>query len=246
MHAVLAGVAVLVAGLVLAFGLKRYSVGDSVTFLALMLLPLLTYGVASGMVQEFSAPGGWGAKFREIADTRVQPAQAAKLPFEGDMVAKGGRDYLNEITSRLTPGKPLALTLQLGRAGYYNPDVIGDYIRVMSAADPGMSVMVIDRDGRYVASTRGSVVLQQLPSPDFARQFIGAIEGDDAASIAGLPGFQDQAVSDSASNVEALTRMDTIDVSRLVAVDAERRPEGFVPRDQIVSRLLIGLASTQR
>jgi hypothetical protein len=245
MEAVFASVAVLAAGILLAFGIKRFSLGDSVTFLALMLLPLLTYGVASGMVQEFTAPGGWGAKFREAAEKPVQPAPLAKLAFEGDLVAKGGADYLNEVTARLTPGKPLALTLQLGRSGYYDPRAIAEYIRVISTADPAVAVVVVDPDGRYVASARGATVAQQLPSPEFANALISAIESGNAEAILALPGFSHQAIADSANNVQALEKMETEDVTRLVALDADGRPVGFVLRDQIVSQLLISLASTQ-
>lgn len=245
MEAVLASGAVLVAGILLAFGIKHFSLGDSVTFLALMLLPLLTYGVASGMVQEFAAPGGWSAKFREVADQPVQPAPLAKLAFEGDMVAKGGADFLQEVTAELTPGKPLALTLQLGRRGYYDPRAIAEYIRVMSAADPALAVVVVDGDGRYVASARGATVAQQLPSPDFSNALIAAIESGKSEAVLALPGFSHQAIADTASNVQALEKMEAENLSRLVALDADGRPQGFVLRDQIVSQLLIGLASTR-
>ena len=70
--AVLISFTVLVLATGLFFGLKRYAGGvDSAVFVALLLTPLLLYLSLSGRLQEFSGPGGWGAKFRDIAHDSV-------------------------------------------------------------------------------------------------------------------------------------------------------------------------------
>jgi uncharacterized membrane protein len=71
---IVAGLAAFVIGIVLAEIISFAKMGDSATFIALLLIPLFVYAIASGKVQEFSAPGGWGAKFRDAATEKVRPS----------------------------------------------------------------------------------------------------------------------------------------------------------------------------
>ena len=79
MQAVLLAGGAFVLAFAVALAISRMTVGDSATFIALLLTPLLVYGVASGKIQEFSAPGGWGAKFREAAQATVTPTGLTSL-----------------------------------------------------------------------------------------------------------------------------------------------------------------------
>lgn len=45
---------------------KGVGIGDSATTVALLLVPLLVYGIVSGRLRELTGPGGWGAKFAEF------------------------------------------------------------------------------------------------------------------------------------------------------------------------------------
>ena len=74
MGAIYLTIGVFVGGVALAALIKMLKIGDSTTFIALLLTPLIVYGVASGKVQEFTAPGGWGAKFQEVAHEAVSTA----------------------------------------------------------------------------------------------------------------------------------------------------------------------------
>ena len=242
MEAVLAGVAVLAVGVLLAFGIKRFSLGDSVTFLALMLLPMLTYGVASGKVQEFTAPGGWGAKFREVADNQVDAVPITVL--DGAFVAKGGSYQLIEAARSIPPGQPVAVTLQLG-VDFYQEDAIRDYVQVLSAKDPEASVVIIDSAGKYIASAKGSVVLNLLGGPESTR-FMEVLTRGTPQDMLTTPGFSDKSIAETANNVAALEKMEHENTSRLVAVTSDNTPKGIVVRDMIVSRLLVGLAADKR
>jgi hypothetical protein len=245
MQALFIAAAVLVIGLGLAYGIKRFSLGDSVTLIALMIIPLLAYGVVSGGISEFTGPGGWGAKFREEAKKTIVPVPITSSIVEGEFIAKGDFGQLDNIDRNLTPGEPVAMTLQLGRGGYYQAPVITQYIKVLSQHDPDMSVVVIDANGKYVASAKGSVVLAQLTdtnNPERSTLFMNAVRGSDPAAILKIGGFSDKSISDTASNVDALRKMQTENTSRLVAVTPVGAPEGVVLRDMIVTRLLVELA----
>jgi hypothetical protein len=242
MQALLIAAAVLVVGLLLAYGIKRFSLGDSVTLIALMIIPLLAYGVVSGDISEFSGPGGWGAKFREEAKRTIEPIPLTTSIVEGEFIAKGDYVQLQNVDKKLQPGKPVALTLQLNRGGYYQPPVIAQYIRVLSQHDSDMSVVVIDQDGKYVASTKGNVLLSLLQDPEQTKAFMSALEGTTPGAILNIGGFSDKSISDKASNVEALQKMQAENTARLVAVTSAGKPEGIVLRDMIVTRLLVELA----
>jgi hypothetical protein len=246
MQALVIAAAVLVVGLLLAYAIKRFSLGDSVTLIALMIIPLLAYGVVSGDISEFTGPGGWGAKFREEAKRTIEPIPLTTSIVEGEFVAKGDDVQLENVDKKLQPGKPVALTLQLNRGSYYQPPVIAQYIRVLSQHDPDMSVVVIDQDGKYVASAKGNVLLAVLQDPEQTSAFMSALRGSSPAAILSVGGFSDKSISDKATNVEALQKMQAENTPRLVAVTATGMPEGIVVRDMIVTRLLVELAPEEK
>ena len=63
MQAILVAGGVFVLGLILAVAINRMKLGDSATLITLLLTPLLAYLIASGKLQEFTAPGGWAPSF---------------------------------------------------------------------------------------------------------------------------------------------------------------------------------------
>ena len=65
------GVFVIASGM--AWVLKRFEIADNVGFVALLVLPVVAYGVASGFVSKILTPGGWAAEFREIATAEISP-----------------------------------------------------------------------------------------------------------------------------------------------------------------------------
>src|SRR4030088_1040751 len=81
MQAIWLAIGAFVLAFAIAFAINRMKFGDSVTLIALLLTPLIVYGVASGKIQEFSAPGGWGAKFREAAQATVTTTALTKAPY---------------------------------------------------------------------------------------------------------------------------------------------------------------------
>lgn len=246
MQALLIAATVLIVGLLLAYGIKRFSLGDSVTLIALMIIPLLAYGVVSGDISEFTAPGGWGAKFREEAKRTIDPVPITTSIVEGEFVAKGDYVQLENVGEKLVPGKPVTMTLQLGRSGYYQPPVIAKYIEVLSQHDPDMSVVVINPDGKFVAAAKGDVVARLLKDPEQTGRFMSALNGSAPEAVLAIGGFSDKSISDTASNVDALQKMEAENTARLVVVTPAGTPEGVVLRDMIVTRLLVELAPEDR
>lgn len=54
---------------------KGVGIADSATTVALLLVPLLVYGIVSGRLRELTGPGGWGAKFAEF-ETELEKTKA--------------------------------------------------------------------------------------------------------------------------------------------------------------------------
>lgn len=245
MTAIIVAVGILLLGLVLAYAIKRLELGDSVTLIALLLIPLIAYGVASGDIREFTAPGGWGAKFRETASNKIEPVSVDLSIDEAQFVAKGSLVKLMNVGENLEPGKPVALTLQLGRGDYYVPDVIAEYIRVLSGNDANLTVIIVHQDGTYFAFADGKYLLNILQSEDRRALFMRALRTADGSGFEALTGVSKYKIGTDATNSEALKIMQEQNTSKLVAVSNDNRPIGLVLRDRIIAQLLVKLSEEQ-
>src|SRR5437868_14795086 len=119
MEAIGLAIGAFVLAFVVAYVINRNKIGDSATYIALLLTPMVVDGVASGKIQEFSAPGGWGAKFREAAQAKVAVTTTNLTPLSDavrqlDVVEKGGLSELQNLGPKLQKDKPIALSFQLG------------------------------------------------------------------------------------------------------------------------------------
>src|SRR5438552_4587118 len=104
MQAILLAAGAFILAFVVAFAINRMKFGDSATFVALLLTPMVVYGVASGKIQEFSAPGGWGAKFRDAAQAAVTPTALTtplnQIAQQFDIIKKAGLAELQGLGAR--------------------------------------------------------------------------------------------------------------------------------------------------
>ncbi|MEE8454687.1 MAG: CBS domain-containing protein [Limibaculum sp.] len=235
-------VAVFLIAAFIAWIIKRLNITDGVGFIALVVLPLAAYGVASGYVSEITTPGGWGAKFREVAGARIEPAPLADEIEDLMIIEKGGVSAIQRYRENLTPGRPIALTLQLGRSGYYNQRAIATYIRAFLTFDPMLTVVFEEGQRRFAGSSNGNSVLAALELDD-NRRLLGAIEDADLLKLKDLIVLTTNFVTPVTTNSEALNMMLRDGVDAIVAVDDQRRATGIVRRDEIVSRLMVKLAS---
>ena len=247
MQAILLALGVFIIGIVLAVAIKKMNAGDSATFIALLLTPLLVYGIASGKVQEFTAPGGWGAKFREVAQEPVTPVgllQLSQAIQQFDIIEKGGLDALAGLGTRLQKGKPIALTFQLGQR--YAVDAAIKYVEFLLLTDNEMSVLITDPDKRFVAMTEGTTMLTLLRAPNIGQQVISSLANNNRDYFVTLPGFHANSIKATDTNTVALEQMRAQNARAIVVVDNDNRPTGVVKRDDIVARLLEKLATPEK
>jgi hypothetical protein len=233
----------LVLGLVIAASLKRLQVTDSVGLVALLVLPLITYGVASGSIAKITGPGGLSAEFVRVAEATVKPTPLAEEVQDLSIIEKGGIREIQQYRDTLERGKPVAISLRLGRFGYYNRDVIAEYIRAFLTFDPNLTVIFLDdASGRFVASSNANSVLAALTLRDGDGGFVDALGANDLSRIESLIVLTTNFVTAETTNAEALRMMADDGVDAVVKTDPEGIAVGLVRRDQIMSGLMLGLA----
>jgi len=235
--------AVFIIAALVAWVLKRFQVTDSVGFIALIVLPLAAYGVATGYVQKITLPGGWAAEFRQIAAATIRPTRLADEVQDLSIIEKAGLSALQEQRENLEIGKPIAISLRIGRGGYYSEQAIAEYIRAFLPFDPNLTLIFLENDaGRFVASANGNSVLAALELRDNDQQFLRALEDADLIGLRRLVVLTTNSVAAETTNAEALQMMVNDGVDAIVKTDASGRAVGLVRKDEIISRLMVKLA----
>ncbi len=247
MQAILLAAGAFILAFVVAFAINRMKFGDSATFVALLLTPMVVYGVASGKIQEFSAPGGWGAKFRDAAQAAVTPTALTtplnQIAQQFDIIQKAGLAELQGLGARLQKGKPIALSFQLGQQNY-DVDVATKYIEFLLLTDNDMTVLIVDSGRHFVAMTEGTTMLTLLRNQ--GQQIRNALATADKDFFITLPGFHTNSIKATDSNATALEKMRAQNARSIVVVDDQGTPTGVVKLDDIVARLLEKLATPDK
>ncbi len=226
------GVATLIVTLFYQSGIT-----DSAIIIAVLFLPLLIYLVASGDVSEIGGPGGFKAKFREIANAPIDSnAEVEDL----QLIAKADMNALETRARRLRPGVPVALSFRMG--GGYDQWMTDAYIEMLQRLDPDLTVAFIDDNGIFKASSDASKVRAIINNDHFGAQMQLAITMSDLDELREVLTISTQSCGQGATNAEALKLMLKDGVKSLVVVDEQQRPIGVVRRDEIVATMLATLA----
>jgi hypothetical protein len=242
----IAGVLALGLCIVLLFALDRgFSNVDSVIFVSLLLFPLIIYLLLSGRLQEFSGPGGWGAKFRDLAGAPVEKGKIVEDTVALQTVRKGGLDNLERLISTLDPKLPNALTLRTG-GSRYTPQALTKYLQQLMAVGPSSYVVFVNgQQGKFIGSANASQVISLLQDPDAARAFVSTLRREDHAPR--LPFLVTKHLTPDDTNASALRKfLDTNADALVVLSEDETRPIGVVERDRLLTRLMVKLASEGR
>ncbi len=180
--ALFVAIAVFVVAALVAWILKRYSITDSAGFIVLVVLPIATYGIVSGYVSKITLPGGWAAEFREVAAAIIEPTALVEEVQGLEIIDKTGIDAIQNYLAEIDVGKPVAISLVLGRKNYYSDRAIITYIQAFQTFDPNLTVLFVEENTRkFVASTHGTSVLAalQLDFQSGNQRFLGALEDAD-------------------------------------------------------------------
>ncbi len=221
---------------------------DGSAFVAILLVPLIVYALVSGRLAEFSGPGGWGAKFRTATTSQVETSDITENIVALQAIEKGGLRQLSDAVKRLKPDLPNALTLHVGRRGYYVPEAIVKYLKTLMAAGPSTYVVFVDETkGQFVGSANASQVIALLESDatvgDFMRELA---QGSDENAFQGYNFLVRQSLSRDDSNKIALQKFLDTNAQALVVVSSDgQKPTGIVDRDRLMTKLMVKLAGDE-
>jgi CBS domain-containing protein len=242
--AILLSVFFLILGFSTLWFSQRYlKLEGEVVFVFLLLMPILVYAILSGRLGELKA-GGLEAKFVDVAKQSIELGSETIEPSVRDMetVAKGGARHLERTLRRLNESKPIVITLNLGRQGYYDRAVLIQYFEALSQYRNFKFAVILDEDNRFVAYMPSWAMLQLLRIQDLGNRFVQLINSGEKFEVIQYPGVITSTISTRTTNLEALKQMTERNIEALVVIDDDRKLRGVVEREQILSKLLIGLA----
>lgn len=246
--AIFVGAVVLFAAVILLYVVKRMlgSV-DGTAYIAILLVPLIAYTLASGQLAEFSGPGGWGAKFRAAATSSVETSEIIENAEALQAVEKGGLRELQAAVERLNPDLPNALTLRVGRSGYYAPDVIRQYLTTLMTVGPSTYVVfVADGTGQFIGSANASQVLAVFGSETTTNDFMYELEYGGETAFGEFNFLIKQSLSPDDPNAVALEKFLDTNAEALVVVSQDgRQPLGIVDRSRLMTKLMVKLAADE-
>jgi hypothetical protein len=238
-----AGVLVAAVGVLL---IMKWLVGsvDGATFVAVLLFPLIVYAVVSGRVAEFTGPGGWGAKFRTAATSQVETSGIIENAEDLQAVEKGGLRDLGRAVEQLNPDLPNALTLRVGRSGYYHPEAILRYLKALLAVGPSTYVVFVEYEtGQFVGSANASQVVAILEAGPTRDDFMAELESGGEAAFEDLGFLVRESLSPDDSNNQALEKFLDTNADALVVVSVDgQKPVGIVDRNRLMTKLMVKLA----
>lgn len=247
--AIYAAVAGLLLGTGVVWGLHQYAgIKDSAILIALLLVPLLIYGVGSGRLKEFSAPGGWGGKFAEVANRPVDVAQSLLDLSNAQMeeIPKKGIEELKQSIGQIKDGRPIVMTLVHGQANYYQPDAVRGALLALGSFRNFKFVVFLDPD-RKVVGYLPSWALRSTLERDGAGVSAGdtliqAVNAGDTPQVRSFPGMLTEYLSPQSTNAQALETMERLNLEAMLMVDRAGKLLGVAERDRILSRMVLALA----
>ena len=250
---ILAG-SVFLIGLALAIANSRIKIGDTTTFLAIILLPLLVLGVASGKIQEFTGPGGVGAKFQEVARARVDLTSIQRVSYEvPTQVAKGPTEGFATRLASIVPGTPITFTFALAgqplatlasqtSSQPYDLVVARNQIKTLLSASAEAIVVLARQDGTFLAMADPRRFYALLNDPSKGPFLIECLNKGQQ------PPNYDELVFDSlkdegTSNAQALRKMLSYNLQIMAVTNKQNVVDNIAKRDQIVAQLVDQLSS---
>lgn len=209
----------------------------------LLLVPIIVYTIFSGRLSELRA-GGLEAKFVNVARQSVELASETIEPSMGEMeiVAKQGATELPRRIQRLDESKPIILTLTLGKEGHYHREVWLQYMEALSQYRNFKFVVILDHEDKFVAYIPSWAMLQILRVQDLGEHFVSKINQSRIRELRQYPGVVTRTISTQSTNLDALREMTAQNLEALVVIDEDRKLRGVVEREQILSKLLLGMA----
>ena len=232
--------------LIIGIAKEGLKVSDQSVLIALVLVPLLIYGIVSGRLTEFKGPGGWGASFHAVAVdsvsfSKVDAVQPAIIDKENPNIT------LNKIHS-VSAGLPVVLTLALGHS--YLPDALETVVEKTSKHDEFVFVVFLNIQGEAVCyipvrRLRAQMERHALTLPKMSNAMdilIQAVQTGNIAALKRYSGMVHKMLKEATSNTAALEAMQKLGLDAMVVVDEDNNLLGVAERKRIIDQMVVALA----
>ena len=217
---------------------------DGVAFIALLLVPLILFALVSGRLEEFSAPGGWGAKFRVEIASKVGPSGILSDVQKVQFVEKQSLKSLGSADASLNPKQPNALVLKVGTPDY-SPGDIQQYLKTLKAVGTATYVVFVYKEsGRFIGSASADQVLAILDSSLAVKEFMNALGSTGQEPFGQFDFLTTEALGPTDTNKTALDKFLASGANGLVVLGNSQEPVGVVDRTRLLTKLLANLAAT--
>lgn len=241
---------ILIAILFLALGFlavwsmhaMQITAGDAV-FVALLLVPFITYVILTGRVSEFKAPGGLEAKFVAMAAKPAVEFASQRVEFVEEEMRSVSKSSVEELArlERLVDGsKRIILNLTVGQKQYNKQDA-RKYIERFLRYRNFRHVVFIDQNGKFVAWIAPWAMFRILAEEQGDR-FIDLINTG-SLELLSFPGVMTTTISTTATNLQALQKMTEHNLEAILLIDKDNKVVSVVEREQVLSKLMLGMMS---
>lgn len=198
------------------------------TLVGISLVPLLFFLVVTGRLQRFSG-GGFEIVLQEQARKFVSPDASEEVHEYIDPERLSPKRRMSEL-EMVAESEPTALTLELGREGFYSLEAIEDYLETVETL---RYVVFTDADGQFEGYATVDDFSQLVKNGGF--DVIDEIETDE---ITDREIVRTDAIGSDTTNRDCLRKMDAGDVTELAVIGSDEQFVGVVTQDAIIRNLM--------
>lgn len=198
-------------------------------YVVVALAPFVFYLFIADKLKQFKG-GGIELTLRDEAAKEVD-VDDAPIEFTPALAnEKSSMSALERILDR--PEPPTTLAFIVGRAHYYARAAIHEYIEALSATPGFRHVLFKAPDDKFLGYMHAPAFKRLL---DHATDIVERLEN---GTLLQHPDVIRGSVAHTATNRQALHRMDALNLSELAVLDEHERFAGTITQDEIVRKIL--------
>lgn len=224
---------------------KFLKIKGDVSLTAVVLIPPVVYAIVSDRLKAFKGPGGIEATFSEVANKNVSikanSIESSDVRFINTVV-KEGAALTTLVKSSIDESEPTVLCLRLGENSY-SKDAVKEYINSLNQFRNFKFVVFRNLSEEVEAYITQWELNNLLDTPGLGNAFIEIIKEGDLGKLLSYPNVFNKTVSISTTNVQALRILTQNHLEAIVVVDEDKKLEGVVEREQLLSKMILALAS---
>lgn len=208
------------------------------TWVAIALAPTMIWLLSSGQLAELS---GFGVAFK-LREAIARPFSLSLdgTKIEPETLPTDAKEGLAEIPKFIEKRVP-AMTLQVGRQGYYYGPAILEYLTQLTRHDFFRYVVFIDGTGKFIGLVPAKTFYDQLRS-----QTIDIVSMIEKGDLKRLNGLVSKAISINSNKREALEKMANENVAQLPVVNDDKQFIGVIDRDKLTSSVVLDLVAEKK